>query len=218
MGSCAKHPENVVRPHLKSNSAPIMIFIGCWHDRLQLEIGQFADTLKSISDALLLGAELSLIAEMPPGTTAAGGEVWTRRRLAEWRWRNQTSYLADIIAWLRFDNACCDLIARGGVRDHYGFTRMPGYPVRTVGQRVDIDSYRIVNIVFLHLCSKLRNPDSTVLHPSYIDCCLLGQEEKLTTKVPVRQSSRKFYHGDAKTTKVRSKKSVLISLCRREEC
>ena len=134
---------------------------------------------------------------MLPGATAAGGEVWTRRRLAEWRWRNQASYLADIIALLRFADAHFDLIARGGVRDHYGFTRMPGYPVRTVGQPVDIESYRIVDIVFLHLCSKLRNPDSAVLHPGYIDCCLLTQEEKLTTKVPVRQSSRKFYHGDA---------------------
>ena len=39
---------------------------------------------------------------------------------------------------------------------------------------------------------KVRNPDSAVLHPGYIDCCLLGQEEKLTTKVPVRQSKQEI--------------------------
>jgi hypothetical protein len=114
---------------------------------------------------------------MLPGTTAAGGEVWTRRRLAEWRWRNQASYLADIIALLRFEDTHCDLIARGGVRHHYGFTRIPANPVRTVGESVDIENYRIVDIVLRHLCTNLGKPDFAALDPGYV-CCLRTRDKE----------------------------------------
>ena len=71
--------------------------------------------------------------------------------LAYRRWRNQASYLAHIIALLRFEDTHCDLIARGGVRHHYGFTRIPANPVRTVGEPVDIERHRIGDIILRHL-------------------------------------------------------------------
>jgi len=81
------------------------------------------------------------------------------------------------------------------VRHHYGFTRIPANPVRTVGESVDIENYRIVDIVLRHLF---------IRHEIRISLsCILGLErvvyereiEKLTIKLPLPQKRQETKRG-----------------------
>jgi len=67
------------------------------------------------------------------------------------------------------------------VRHHYGFTRIPANPVRTVGESVDIENYRIVDIVLRHLCTNLGKPDWAALDPGYV-CCLRTRDKEINHK------------------------------------
>src|SRR5215471_14664684 len=142
MGSCAIKAEHVVC-HLKADTAPIMIFLCGWNDRLQLEIGKFADTLESVGNALLFSFQLRLIPEVLPRATTASRKVRTRRGLADRRRGDQATDLADIVARFRFEYARCNLIAGRGARDHYGFSQKPTNPVRTIGEPVYVECHRV---------------------------------------------------------------------------
>ena len=123
---------------MEANAPPVAVFLRRWNDRLKLEISQLADATQGIDDALLLGFQLCVVAQVLPRATAASADIGARWRLAKQRRSEHAGRFADRVALFLFGDPHLHRVTGRRVGNHYRLAVQPADAVGTVGKSIDL--------------------------------------------------------------------------------